>query len=132
VITDDAGEEVSDLTIDSLTEALQINVTNTFDVGSVKVTKRVVGDGAARFQVELTCTHDVDGTQTPVDIPGGAERTLTEGAGFATYTSSSSGVLEWNKVCARCVALRGAARALRWSDSVEGEQPSATLSSPSA
>jgi LPXTG-motif cell wall-anchored protein len=76
-ITDADGNEVSDVTIDSLTEALQLDVTNTFDVGKVKVHKVVKGDGSGPFEVRLQCTYDVDGKETAVDIPGGADRTLT-------------------------------------------------------
>jgi uncharacterized repeat protein (TIGR01451 family) len=86
VITDAEGQEVSEITIDSLTQDLQLSVTNTFDVGAIKVTKTVVGDGPGRFEVELACSQDVDGTRTQVDIPGGAERALVRDRGFtATY-----------------------------------------------
>ncbi|MGB0100205.1 MAG: DUF5979 domain-containing protein [Nocardioides sp.] len=76
VITDAEGEEVSEITIDSLTEDVQLEVTNTFDVGSVVVKKQVDGPGPDRFEVELACEQDVDGTERSVDIPGGAVRVL--------------------------------------------------------
>ncbi|WP_141015093.1 DUF5979 domain-containing protein [Nocardioides sambongensis] len=79
VITDADGEEIDQITIDSLTEDVQVGITNTFRVGRVKVTKQVKGPGAGPFSVELACTRDVDGTATDVDIPGGAERRLTRG-----------------------------------------------------
>ena len=92
VITNADGEEVSEFTVDSLTEALQIDVTNTFDVGSIKVEKKVVGEGPSRFEVKLACTHDVDGTAIRIDIPGGAERTLAENGDFTTtYTDLPAG-----------------------------------------
>ncbi|MDF1602871.1 DUF5979 domain-containing protein [Nocardioides sp. YIM 152315] len=63
------------------TTPVTVTVTNTFDVGSVSVEKRIVGSGAderggVRFVVSLACTHDVDGVTEDVEIPGGATRTL--------------------------------------------------------
>ncbi|MGM7422653.1 DUF5979 domain-containing protein [Cellulosimicrobium sp. CpK407] len=60
----------------------QVMVTNTFDVGQVVVTKALAGPGASQhrgdeFVVSLACTWDVDGVETDVVIPGGAERTLS-------------------------------------------------------
>jgi LPXTG-motif cell wall-anchored protein len=55
-------------------------------VGSITVTKTVVGDGPDNYQVELACIRDVDGAETPAVIPGGAGRTLDAGDDFtATY-----------------------------------------------
>ncbi|WP_435737178.1 DUF5979 domain-containing protein [Cellulosimicrobium sp. PMB13] len=59
-----------------------VTVTNTFDVGQVVVTKELDGPGAAEhegdeFVVTLACTWDVDGVETDVVLPGGAERTLS-------------------------------------------------------
>jgi large repetitive protein len=78
VITDADGNEVSEVTIQGLTEELTLGITNTFDVGSVRVHKVVKGDGTGPFTVRLACTYDVDGTQTAVDVPGGAERRLSD------------------------------------------------------
>ncbi|WP_277515306.1 DUF5979 domain-containing protein [Cellulosimicrobium cellulans] len=60
----------------------QVTVTNTFDAGQVVVTKQLAGPGASQhrddeFVVALACTWDVDGVETDVVIPGGAERTLS-------------------------------------------------------
>ncbi|MBM7818049.1 hypothetical protein JOE63_000526 [Cellulosimicrobium cellulans] len=60
----------------------QVTVTNTFDAGRVVVTKQLAGPGASQhrddeFVVTLACTWDVDGVETDVVIPGGAERTLS-------------------------------------------------------
>jgi len=60
----------------------QVTVTNTFDAGQVVVTKQLAGPGASQhrddeFVVTLACTWDVDGVETDVVIPGGAERTLS-------------------------------------------------------
>lgn len=86
VITDADGNQVSEFTVESLTEDLQLDVTNTFDVGSIQVRKRVVGPGPGHFVVELACSQDVDGSDTPVDIPGGASRPLDDDNDFrATY-----------------------------------------------
>ncbi|WP_251149998.1 DUF5979 domain-containing protein [Cellulosimicrobium sp. Marseille-Q4280] len=59
-----------------------VTVTNTFDVGQVVVTKELDGPGATEhegdeFVVALACTWDVDGVETDVVLPGGAERTLS-------------------------------------------------------
>jgi hypothetical protein len=64
------------------TGSAEVTVTNTFDVGEVRVVKTLTGDDAAAhegdvFTVTLACTRDVDGTDVDVDIPGGATRTLS-------------------------------------------------------
>jgi LPXTG-motif cell wall-anchored protein len=107
VITDADGEEVSEFTVDSLTEDFQITVTNTFDVGSIDVRKRVVGPGPGRYEVQLACVHDVDGTATDVEIPGGATRTLRETDDLrATYVDLPVGA-----ECTLVVSDDGGARA---------------------
>ncbi|WP_123372114.1 DUF5979 domain-containing protein [Cellulomonas sp. PhB150] len=60
-----------------------VTVTNTFDVGEVRVVKTLSGNDAAAhvgdtFTVTLACTQDVDGEDVAVDIPGGATRTLSD------------------------------------------------------
>ncbi|SNS98974.1 LPXTG-motif cell wall anchor domain-containing protein/conserved repeat domain-containing protein [Micrococcales bacterium KH10] len=60
---------------------VQVDVTNEFLVGSLRVTKAVDGPGAGKFgagpfEVTLACTRDVDGTDVAIEIPGGAARTL--------------------------------------------------------
>lgn len=85
VITDADGEEVSEFTIDSLTEAVRLDVTNTFGVGRVRVHKTVTGDGSGPYEVRLACTQDVDGEETRVAVPGGGDRTLSEGSMTTTY-----------------------------------------------
>ncbi len=92
VITDASGEEVSEFTVDSLTEELEIDVTNTFQVGAVEVRKKVDGDGPDSFDVTLACTQQVDGRMVRIDIPGGADRTLSERDDFsATYPDLPAG-----------------------------------------
>ncbi|WP_454044732.1 DUF5979 domain-containing protein [Cellulosimicrobium sp. Marseille-Q8652] len=64
-----------------------VTVTNTFDVGQVVVTKELDGPGAGaheddEFVVALACTWDVDGVETDVVVPGGAERTLSATDGW--------------------------------------------------
>ena len=58
---------------------VEVIATNTFDVGSVVVSKVLVGaiDVPGPFTVDLTCTRRVDGTPQQIVIPGGAERTLS-------------------------------------------------------
>ena len=59
-----------------------VTVTNTFDVGSLVVTKVVDGDGAALygagpFEVSLACVVQTGADPVPVDVPGGPTRTVT-------------------------------------------------------
>ena len=68
---------------------VQVGVTNTYHLGSVRVTKDVTGPGAALygagpFDVHLACTVDVGGTPTPVTINGGADRTLSSATSLTT------------------------------------------------
>lgn len=63
------------------------SVTNTFLIGSLQVTKTLEGAGADRygqgvFTVKLSCVHDVDGENVPVEIPGGATRDVSIGGGL--------------------------------------------------
>ncbi|WP_240200478.1 DUF5979 domain-containing protein [Cellulosimicrobium cellulans] len=62
-------------------EPAVVTLTNTFDVASLDVTKRVEGaldapgaDGP--FTVRLVCTREVDGETVPLDVPGGSVREL--------------------------------------------------------
>jgi large repetitive protein len=92
VITDADGKEISQFTVDSLTDEIRVNVANTFEVGSVRVQKRVVGDGPNRFEVELSCTRDVDGNDIAVVVPGGASRSLARSKDFtARYDALPAG-----------------------------------------
>ncbi|GAA2263774.1 hypothetical protein GCM10009853_016300 [Glycomyces scopariae] len=77
----------------------ELTVTNRFDTGGLTVRKRLGGEGAGghggdEFTFALACTRNVDGEWVAVDIPGGAERTVT-GDGTASYTDLPAG--------ARCV-----------------------------
>ncbi|MBE7701791.1 hypothetical protein H9623_15970 [Oerskovia sp. Sa1BUA8] len=61
---------------------VEVTVTNTFDVGEVRVVKRLSGSGAAQheddeFTFLLVCTRDVDGTAVPVAVPDGPTRTAS-------------------------------------------------------
>ena len=73
-----------------------VTATNTFDAGSLTVTKIRAGAGAplwgaGPFEVTLECTT-VDGE--PVAVPGGAVRVLDEGNGYtATYAPLLDGIL---------------------------------------
>ena len=58
-----------------------LGLTNTFDIGSVVVNNTVTGGDAKHhygdtFVVVLTCTQDIDGTVTNLEIPGGADRDI--------------------------------------------------------
>ena len=68
-----------------------VGIDNRFEVGGVKVVKRVTGPGADKygqgpFEVTLTCTSDLTGSDVDVDvdIPGGSVRTLTRASGLRT------------------------------------------------
>lgn len=57
-----------------------VTATNTFDLTSLEVTKRVEGSPAVdEFTVSLGCTWDVNGTEQSIEIPGGAERVISGG-----------------------------------------------------
>lgn len=80
----DGGDPVADLTADVLIGdgAHEVTVTNTFLLGEVAVSKVRDGDGAATwgagpFDVELSCTRDIDGVEQAIEIPGGATRELS-------------------------------------------------------
>ncbi len=69
-------------------------LTNSFDVGIVRVTKMLLVDGApttaepyasGSYTIRLDCTRLVDGHQVPVTVPGGNTRAIT-GAGSVDIT----------------------------------------------
>ncbi len=62
-------------------EPAVVTLTNTFDVASLDVTKRVEGATDAPgaegpFTVRLACTREVDGESVALDVPGGGVRHL--------------------------------------------------------
>lgn len=77
-----------------------VTVTNTFQVGTVRVTKALSGAPAASlapatghtYEFELACTRVVNGATETIAIPGGATRTVT-GAGSADWTGLPTGAL---------------------------------------
>lgn len=63
--------------------SVEVSLTNTFDVGSLDITKRVEGEGAelygaGPFEVGVSCTYDVDGVETDTDLPNGGRVELNE------------------------------------------------------
>jgi uncharacterized repeat protein (TIGR01451 family) len=85
---------------------------NTFDVGSVRVTKSLTGappaDGS--YVVHLECTQNVDGVDTPVEIPDGADRTLSTATSLTTLydnlpTNADCTVTELNSDGATTVTI---------------------------
>lgn len=78
-------------------ETVELTDTNTFDLGSLQVTKSVTGGGAATrgtasFVVHLECTLVVNGVVTSVPIPGGADRALSTSTTLtATYDQLPTG-----------------------------------------
>ncbi|MEN0128621.1 MAG: DUF5979 domain-containing protein [Brevundimonas sp.] len=77
--------------------AVDVTVTNSFDVGEIRVLKTLTGQDAQAhagdvFTVSLACTQDVDGATVPVDIPGGPTRTLSAaGDWIAVYEDLPQG-----------------------------------------
>lgn len=77
--------------------AATVTVTNTFNVGSITVTKELAGAAAAAnadktFTVQLACTIDIDGTETAVEIPDGTDRALSRNGNFtASYMELPAG-----------------------------------------
>jgi len=76
--------------------ALDVLVTNVFDLAEIAIEKDRVGDaetlaahGIGPFEVTAECTWDVDGTELTVDIPGGATRELTA---LGSYRASFAGL----------------------------------------
>ncbi|HWL02793.1 MAG TPA: DUF5979 domain-containing protein [Microbacteriaceae bacterium] len=77
-----------------------VTATNTFQVGTVRVTKVLSGAPAASlapatghtYEFEITCTRTVNGVAESIDaaIPGGTTRTVT-GAGSADWTGLPTG-----------------------------------------
>jgi hypothetical protein len=68
---------------------VNLTAVNTFDVGSLRVTKVLTGDGALNhrddsFSVHLSCVTLNNGILTPVTIPNGADRTLSPDNGRTT------------------------------------------------
>jgi len=69
----------------------EVVVTNTFDVGSIAVTKQLLGDGSwlwgnGPFEVTATCERPVNGVTVAIpaaDMPGGATRELNASNGYA-------------------------------------------------
>jgi hypothetical protein len=91
VETRTAGATSSAIDLESVIvgdEPVGFVVTNTFDVGSVRVDKTFAGDGAGvyvqgPFEATLACTLEIDGVVTELAIPGGAARELTDGGGWS-------------------------------------------------
>ncbi|MEV8213238.1 DUF5979 domain-containing protein [Leifsonia sp. NPDC077715] len=93
-ILDENGAPAEEVTIVA-GQTATLTAVNTFDVGSIAVTKSLAGAGAADasgpFVVSLSCTADVDGMPAAVSIPGGPERTLARPALTATYDDLPTG-----------------------------------------
>lgn len=64
-----------------------VTITNTFDTGSLTIDKKRVGDGVALFgagpfTMQVTCTYDVDGVTTPIDLGKDGTLTLSKANGY--------------------------------------------------
>jgi hypothetical protein len=104
--------------------AAVVTATNTFDVTSVEVVKQVAGattapGAAGPFTVELVCTWPVDGQDVPLDVPGGARRTLRAPAALtASWTGLPVGV-----DCTVTETATGGAAQVAATVRVEGREP---------
>lgn len=85
-ILDDAANPITEVTITGSVAPVQVVVVNTFDLGSIEVSKFVWGDPNGDhqnrvFEIELTCEF----AGAPFGIPGGATRGITVSEGVV-YT----------------------------------------------
>jgi hypothetical protein len=83
---------------DSTEGPVAVTVTNRFDVGAIRVTKRLEGDGVKElsrdltFAVRVSCVQEVDGEQVGVAVPDGARRELSRATSMrTTYENLPSG-----------------------------------------
>lgn len=81
-ILDDTGAAIE--MVEIVDAATEITLVNTFELGSVAVTKVLSGSGASAhagdtFTVLLECTWNIDGFGAALAIPGGASRTIKAG-----------------------------------------------------
>lgn len=91
-----AGATRTSIDVDSVVvgaEPVGFEITNTFDVGSVRIDKTFEGDGTAlldrgNYEAQLSCTLVIDGVETQLEIPGGAARELTSLNGFTNSWES--------------------------------------------
>lgn len=66
----------------------EVTLTNTFETGSLTITKHVVGTGAATygagpFEATVACTWNKSGEETPIDLPNGGAVTLSKDNGYS-------------------------------------------------
>lgn len=81
----------------STVSSVDLTVTNTFDSGALKVTKKVDGAGAEKFgagpfTAKVVCTYDKDGEESPVTLANGGMVELSSANGYsATLTGIIAG-----------------------------------------
>lgn len=73
----------------------EVTVTNTFDTGSLTVDKKRIGDGVKSFGdgpfvMDVTCTREIDGVTTPMDLGADAQLELSASNG---YTATIDGLI---------------------------------------
>ena len=86
------------VTADSAENPVVVTVTNTFDIGSIRLIKHLAGGGAAdvpsgtEFALQLACQVMVDGAIADVELENGGLVTLTTPDDLeATYTGLPTG-----------------------------------------
>ncbi|KAB1644513.1 hypothetical protein F8O06_10800 [Pseudoclavibacter sp. CFCC 14310] len=68
-------------------DPVTVNITNTFEVGSIDIVKKRVGVGAdaygkGPFEAQAVCTYQKDGEQTPIELPNDGRVELSEQNGY--------------------------------------------------
>lgn len=87
------------VTAESAEEPVQISVTNRFDVGSLRVVKKIVGDESQvgddqLFWFALSCELTVDGEPVPIDLGDDAEFNLSIDGGLSqTFAGLPTGAV---------------------------------------
>ena len=91
-------DEPFPVTADSAEQPVQVSIDNTFDVGSIRLAKKLAGGGAAdvpsgtAFTLQLSCQVLVDGEIADVALENGGRVTLTTPNDLeATYTGLPTG-----------------------------------------
>ncbi|QJW35008.1 DUF5979 domain-containing protein [Cellulosimicrobium protaetiae] len=106
----------------TIQDPVELTVTNTYDAGSIEVTKVVAGDGAEAFgggpfTVSAACTF----LGEPIEVPGGAERMISGGE-VAVYDG-----LPFGAECVVTETATGGASSTTVSTAVEGGEPGAAV-----
>lgn len=111
---------------DSATDPITVTLTNTFDVGSIKIIKKRVGPGVDQlgngpFTANIKCTLDVDGNQSAISFPNNGNLVLSKSNGY----TATLGNVPIGAECSIAETDRGAA------DKTTIDNPEVTVTSDS-